>query len=176
MRISKMFQAAVFSVALMLGGKLGTAEAADHPATEVCSQITAADIANPSLADPGTTVAQDDLEASRTAAAAIKWFKSSNGSTAYQGYCERAVRLAWDRKTHHASAIDHWNSSDGKKHKTGTPPTGAFVFWNTSQYGHVGIADGNGGFWATSVNGAIGHAKSVHCFNHYLDWKSGSSN
>lgn len=176
MRISKMCQAAVLSAALMLGGTLGTAAAADQPAAEVHSQITAADIANPSLADPGTTVAQDDVEASRTAAAAIKWFKSRNGSTAYQGYCERAVRLAWDRKTHHASAIDHWNSSDGKKHKTGTPPKGAFVFWNISEYGHVGIADGNGGFWAASVNGAIGHAKSVHYFNDCLGWKPGNSN
>jgi hypothetical protein len=85
------------------------------------------------------------------------------------------VRLAWDRTTHHASAIEHWRSSDGARHTTGTPPRGAFVFWNISAYGHVGIADGTGGVWATSVNGAIGHARQSY-FGSYLGWKPGNSN
>ncbi len=132
-----------------------------------------------SPAAPGETAAAgeaDSVGVQQTAAGAIRWFSSRNGSTAYQGYCERAVRLAWARRTHHASAIAHWRSSDGARHTTGTPPAGAFVFWNISNYGHVGIADGHGGFWATSVNGRIGHANSLRYFSHYLGWKPGNSN
>ena len=116
------------------------------------------------------------IVAPNTAAQAIAWYSSRNGSTAYEGYCEKAARLSWNRVTHHASAIDHWNSSDGAKHTTGTPPKGAFVFWNISSFGHVGIADGNGGFWATSVNGKIGHQAHTSYFSHYLGWKPGNSN
>lgn len=163
-------QAAALSAALLFGGAT-VASAATAP-SEVYSEVTAADIA-----DPGAVLTDSaaDLVAARTANQAISWFSSRNGSTAYQGYCERAVRLAWNRTTHHASAIEHWRSSDGARHTTGTPPRGAFVFWNISAYGHVGIADGNGGVWATSVNGAIGHARQGY-FANYLGWKPGNSN
>ncbi|GLY76941.1 hypothetical protein Airi01_052080 [Actinoallomurus iriomotensis] len=116
------------------------------------------------------------MAAKRTAAQAIQWYSSRKGSTAYEGYCEKAARLSWARATHHPTAIDHWRSSDGARHTTGTPPKGAFVFWNISSAGHVGIADGTGGFWATSVKGKIGHATSVHYYSHYLGWKPGNSN
>ena len=163
-------QAAALSAALLFGGAT-VASAAAAP-EEVYSEVTAADIA-----DPGAVITDSaaDLAAARTADQAIAWFSSRNGSTAYQGYCEKAVRLAWDRVTHHASAIEHWRSSDGARHTTGTPPRGAFVFWNISAYGHVGIADGSGGVWATSVNGAIGHARQGY-FANYLGWKPGNSN
>lgn len=135
------------------------------------------EIAQPWLEDTATVSAVDgDISIQQTAAGAIKWMSDRRGSTAYEGYCERAVRLAWARRTHHASAIAHWRSSDGARHTTGTPPRGAFVFWNTSQYGHVGIADGNGGFWSTSVGGKIGHGSSVRYFRNYLGWKPGNSN
>ncbi|MQA08188.1 MAG: hypothetical protein GEU98_06465 [Pseudonocardiaceae bacterium] len=165
MRTKKFLRAITVAAALLIGGGLATAPATAAPAT-----------AAPAPAG-GTVVSQaPDVGIARTADGAIKWFKNRNGSTAYEGYCERAVRLAWDRDTRHASAIDHWNSSDGKKHTTGTPPKGAFVFWNISEYGHVGIADGNGGFWATNVNNKIGHAKSLKYFSNYLGWKKGNSN
>ncbi|MET9001048.1 hypothetical protein [Amycolatopsis sp. NPDC004169] len=162
-------QAAALSAALLFGG---ASVAAAETSSEVYAEVTAADIA-----DPGAVLTDSaaDLAAARTAGQAISWFSSRNGSTAYQGYCERAVRLAWDRTTHHASAIEHWRSSDGARHTTGTPPRGAFVFWNISAYGHVGIADGSGGVWATSVNGAIGHARQGY-FANYLGWKPGNSN
>ncbi|EOD64247.1 hypothetical protein [Amycolatopsis vancoresmycina] len=168
MRTRTICQAAALSAALLFGG----ASAATAAPAEVYSEVTAADIA-----DPGAVITDSaaDLAAARTASQAIAWFSSRNGSTAYQGYCEKAVRLAWDRATHHASAIDHWRSSDGVRHTTGTPPRGAFVFWNISAYGHVGIADGSGGVWATSVNGAIGHARQGY-FANYLGWKPGNSN
>jgi hypothetical protein len=112
----------------------------------------------------------------QTADGAVNWFANRQGSTAYEGYCEKAVRLAWNRVTHHPSAIEHWRSSDGARHTTGAAPRGAFVFWNISSYGHVGISDGNGGFWSTSVQGHIGHRDSIHYFSNYLGWKPGNSN
>jgi hypothetical protein len=133
-------------------------------------------VAAPASAAPTALPQSQSAVAARTAAQAIAWYSSRNGSTAYEGYCEKAARLSWARTTHHASAIDHWNSSDGARHTTGTPPKGAFVFWNISAYGHVGIADGSGGFWATSVSGKIGHKASTGYFSHYLGWKPGNSN
>lgn len=121
------------------------------------------------------TVTQQ-VAARRTAAQAVAWYRNRQGSTAYEHYCERAARLSWARRTHHSSAIAHWRSSDGARHYKGTPPKGAFVFWNISSYGHVGVADGRGGFWSTSIQGHIGHRASVHYFSHYLGWKYGNSN
>lgn len=164
------YLAAALSAALLFGGA-AVATAAPAPA-DVYAEVTAADIA-----DPGAVIVDSpaELAAARTASQAIAWYSSRNGSTAYQGYCEKAARLSWNRTTHHASAIEHWRSSDGARHTTGTPPRGAFVFWNISAYGHVGIADGSGGVWATSVNGAIGHARQSY-FGSYLGWKPGNSN
>jgi hypothetical protein len=168
MRTRTICQAAALTAALLFGGATVAAAAP----SDVYAEVTAADIA-----EPGAVITDSaaDLAAARTANQAIAWFSSRNGSTAYQGYCEKAVRLAWDRTTHHASAIEHWRSSDGARHTTGTPPRGAFVFWDISAYGHVGIADGTGGVWATSVNGAIGHARQSY-FGSYLGWKPGNSN
>ncbi|MBN6034878.1 hypothetical protein [Amycolatopsis sp. 195334CR] len=174
MQLTKLGRAVVVAAALVFAGSTTAVTASAEPApVDLYSEITAADIADPTaLLGPEEDTGFD---AAQTANGAINWFKARNGSTAYQGYCERAVRLAWNRKTHHASAIAHWRSSDGARHHTGTPPRGAFVFWNISQYGHVGLADGNGGVWATSVNGKIGHAKQ-HYFGNYLGWKRGNSN
>ncbi|AXB45481.1 hypothetical protein [Amycolatopsis albispora] len=174
MQLTKFGRAVVVAATLAFAGATtaatGTASAEPVPA-DLYSEITAADIA-----DPSAVLGPEDtgFEAAQTVNGAISWFRNRNGSTAYQGYCERAVRLAWNRRTHHASAIAHWRSSDGARHTRGTPPRGAFVFWNISQYGHVGLADGNGGVWATSVNGRIGHAKQSY-FANYLGWKYGNS-
>jgi len=172
---------AVGAAAAIAVSTVGTASAAPtqvHSAqvysAELYSQVTAADVADPSAVLPAGTDA--DFSALQTVEGAISWFRNREGSTEQDGYCERAVRLAWNRTTHHASAIAHWNSSDGARHTGGaTPPRGAFVFWNISQYGHVGLADGNGGVWATSVNGRIGHVRQGY-FANYLGWKPGNSN
>jgi len=139
---------------------------------EVYSQITSADIADPSAVLPAGS---DEFGTLQTVEGAIGWFRAREGSTEHDGYCERAVRLAWDRSTHHASAIAHWRSSDGARHTGTNPPRGAFVFWNISSFGHVGLSDGNGGVWATSVNGRIGHVSRGY-FANYLGWKPGNSN
>jgi len=175
MRFRKLGQSVasvVLAAVTAAGLGLGTATADEVP-DEVYSRITAADVADPTAVLPDE--ADSDISIAQTANGAVKWYKNRKGSTAHEGYCERAARLSWNRKTHHPSAIDHWRSSDGARHTTGTPPRGAFVFWNISSYGHVGIADGNGGVWATSVNGKIGHVKQGY-FKNYLGWKKGNSN
>lgn len=104
---------------------------------------------------------------------AIDWFAANAGATSHEGLCEMAVENAYGTTGVWPSAISHWNGAvaAGKAHTDGSlPPKGAFVYWNISQYGHVGIADGNGGFYSTSVGGAIGHASSVHHFANYLGW------
>ncbi|GGI75154.1 hypothetical protein GCM10011581_10230 [Saccharopolyspora subtropica] len=108
-----------------------------------------------------------------TAQGAIEWFQARIGDTSYQGLCEKAVENAWGTTGVWPSAIAHWKGAvrAGKAHTDGsTPPKGAFVYWDISRYGHVGIADGKGGFYATSVNGAIGHANSLSYFDNYLGW------
>ncbi|MBF6049179.1 hypothetical protein GO001_28960 [Streptomyces sp. NRRL B-1677] len=96
----------------------------------------------------------------------------------YEDLCERAIRLAWGRSTHYEDALHHWNSDDGEQHPGDThPPKGAFVFWKTTGgHGHVGLADGEGGYWSTNVHGSIGRFTSLSFFSHYLGWKSGNSN
>ena len=104
-----------------------------------------------------------------TPAGAIQWYRNHLGSTAYQGLCEKAAENAYGTTGVWASANAHWNGAS-PKHTTGTPPAGSFVYWNISAYGHVGIADGNGGFYASSVGGAIGHGSSVSYFSNYRGW------
>ena len=144
-------------------------------ALTVAALGTSLGMSAPAMAAPASTQSAQ-IVAPATAAGAVAWYSSRSGSTAYEGYCEKAARLSWARTTHHASAIEHWTSSDGARHTTGTPPKGAFVFWNISEFGHVGVADGNGGFWSTSISGHIGHATSVSHFSNYLGWKPGNSN
>lgn len=164
---------------------LGAAEEdAETPAPEVFleafSPIGEEDIANASLATApeaaATLPAQIRVVPLHAvpggAERAIAWYRARLGSTAYEGWCEKAARTAWGCAPKYPSAITHWKHS-GPKHTTGTPPKGAFVFWNISRFGHVGIADGRGGFYATGVNGRIGHASSVHYYRHYLGWIPG---
>lgn len=47
------------------------------------------------------------------------------------------------------------------------------MFWNISRFGHVGVADGKGGFYATGVQGRIGHASGVGYYHRYLGWIPG---
>lgn len=104
---------------------------------------------------------------------AIAWFSARNGSTAYQGYCEKAVENAYGRTGIYASAKANWNDAvrRGAAHRGDlNPPKGALVFWDIgAPYGHVGLAVGDGTFWATSVNGRIGKARLPY-FSNYLGW------
>jgi hypothetical protein len=127
--------------------------------------------AAPHTAAPHTAVPQAAAPLSAgdgTPAGAVTWMKNHVGSTGWEHYCEKAVENAYGTTGVWPSAIAHWN---GAPHHSGTkPPAGSFVYWNISSYGHVGIADGSGGFYSSSIGGKIGHASSVSYFSHYLGW------
>lgn len=109
-----------------------------------------------------------------TAKGAVAWYSKNNGKTGWEHYCEKAAENAYGTTGIYASAIKHWNSAGGKHKGDKNPPVGAFVYWKISEYGHVGISDGKGGFWATSVNGKIGHVTKdkggYGYFTNYLGW------
>lgn len=104
---------------------------------------------------------------------AIQWYQEREGSAEYEGYCQMAAENAYGTTGVWPSAIDHWYGAieAGEAHEGDrNPPLGAFVFWNTSQYGHVGVADGEGGYWATSVGGVIGYSNDLDYYVNYLGW------
>jgi hypothetical protein len=108
-----------------------------------------------------------------TALGAITWFRAHNGDTSYENACEKAVENAWGTTGVWPNASAHWEGAiaAGKAHvRDMAPPFGAFVYWRTSSEGHVGIADGQGGFYSTNVNGAIGHSSNLFYHANYLGW------
>ncbi|MCR6481799.1 CHAP domain-containing protein [Amycolatopsis sp. OK19-0408] len=156
---------------LAAAAALGTAALVAAPVAN--ADVTTADT-HPELAT-FTTAPAASIQAAGdgTPAGAVQWYKNHQGSTAYQGLCEKAAENAYGTTGVWASANAHWNGAS-PKHTTGTPPAGSFVYWNISAYGHVGIADGNGGFYASSVGGAIGHGSSVSYFTNYRGWTPGA--
>ena len=104
---------------------------------------------------------------------AVAWYAARNGSTAFQGYCEMAAENSYGKTAIWASAKADWNDAvaRGVAHRGDlNPPKGALVFWDlAAPYGHVGVAKGDGTFWATSVSGAIG-TRTLPYFNSYLGW------
>lgn len=134
--------------------------------------VDAVDIADPTAVIE--TESAPELEALVTTRGdrAIEWFKAHKGSTAYEEMCELAVELSFGTRGRYPSAIDNWNAQvHAHRAHPGdrTPPRGALVFWRTSVFGHVAVADGSGGEWSTSVNHRIGHA-SLSYFSNYLGW------
>lgn len=108
-----------------------------------------------------------------TIGGAIQWMQNHIGSTGWEGLCEKAVENAYGTTGVWPSAKAHWQGAinAGKAHPGNwNAPRGAFVYWNTSQFGHVGISDGNGGFYSSSVGGAIGHRANKNYFVNYLGW------
>ncbi|NIH85097.1 CHAP domain-containing protein [Amycolatopsis granulosa] len=110
-----------------------------------------------------------------TVSGAIEWFQNRNGSSAYEGMCEKAVENAYGTTGVWSSANAHWEGASPKHAGDHNPPRGAFVYWNIGGgYGHVGISDGAGGFWSTSVNNKIGHVTKAmggyDYFGKYRGW------
>ncbi|HWM00719.1 MAG TPA: CHAP domain-containing protein [Actinophytocola sp.] len=106
---------------------------------------------------------------------AIQWMQNHAGNSGWEGLCEKAVENAYGTTGVWPSAIAHWHGAinAGKAHPGNwDAPRGAFVYWNTSQFGHVGISDGNGGFYSSSVGGAIGHRANKNYFVNYLGWSN----
>nr|WP_228046336.1 CHAP domain-containing protein [Saccharopolyspora sp. HNM0983] len=125
------------------------------------------------LVGPASAAPSAAAPADGTPSGAIEWFQQQSGDTSYEGLCEMAVENAYGTTGVWPSARAHWEGarSAGKAHEGDTdPPEGAFVYWDTSENGHVGIADGSGGFYSSSVGGAIGHAESLSYFGGYLGW------
>lgn len=116
-----------------------------------------------------------DADAARYSAA--DWGKGGVGEWSYD--CVKFVDSAWFNATgrsadllRNGNAADIFNSynADGLV-KQGTPPAGAAVFWPdiAGGYGHIAIADGNGGVWTTTgqsdgAHGAVTHlnADQIH--------------
>jgi hypothetical protein len=143
--------AAVLAVAPLAGTASGSASTAAATATQA------------QLASPGDG----------TPEGAVQWMQAHQGDSSYEGWCELAVENAYGTSGQWPSAIDHWYGAvnAGKAHPGDyNPPPGAFVYWDTSQWGHVGIADGAGGFYSSSVGGAIGHSGNLNYFVNYLGW------
>jgi len=140
------------------------------------SEVTEADVLDASLddTDDHTAVTAEEADAASGADRAIAWYRARIGSRKFEGMCQKAARLSWGcpPNPNRGSAIEHWRKRN-PKHTSGIPPKGSYVFWNISKWGHVGIADGEGGFWATSVGGGIGHARNVHYYRNYLGWLAG---
>ncbi|MPZ80954.1 MAG: CHAP domain-containing protein [Actinophytocola sp.] len=142
--------------------------------------LAAVPFAASATAAPATTpasVAIEDITPASpgdgTIEGAIQWMEGHAGNSGWEGYCEMAVENAYGTTGVWASAIAHWQGAIqwGKAHPGDwNAPRGAFVYWNTSQWGHVGISDGNGGFYSSSVAGAIGHRTNKNYFVNYLGW------
>lgn len=128
--------------------------------------------AQASTATPSTVMAPMSA-GDGTPAGAVAWYRAHDGSTGWQSYCEKAAENAYGTTGVWASANQHWENAPQHPGNY-SPPLGAFVYWNISAYGHVGISDGAGGFWATSVHGAIGHVTKAdggyNYFNNYRGW------
>lgn len=133
---------------------------------------------DPEPVDSSEPPASDALEPAAAAAVtpeqkkAIQWMKNRLGSRAYEHYCEKAVENAYGTTGVWASAKQHWQNAT--VHRNRNAPAGAFVYWNISKWGHVGIADGNGGFYSTGVGGKIGHPGSLGYFSNYVGWSKGT--
>jgi hypothetical protein len=125
---------------------------------------------------PGLPQCAASPASSIAAGAAIAWYQSKAGSPDYEDYCELAAETAYGTSGRYPSAIADWQAAvaRGTAHPGDlNPPAGALVFWNIPgyPYGHVGVAVGDGTFWATSVNGAIGQARLPY-YPGYLGWAS----
>ena len=176
--MTKLIGTTMLTIALGAAGCALDVGSANEPADEVTQadlefyDQSPADIGDPQ-AIVTTDLSADAIAAIGTRGArAIQWFEAHRGSTAYEGLCELAVELSFGTRGRYPSAIDNWHAQvrAGRAHPGDrTPPGGAMVFWNTSSFGHVAVADGVGGEWSTSVNGRIGHARLSY-FNNYLGW------
>ena len=148
--------------------RLGRSVAVGVAALALVIPLASTANAAPAPTEVGTLAAGDG-----TISGAIQWMQNHAGNTGWEGLCEKAVENAYGTTGVWASAKAHWQGAinAGKAHPGNTnAPRGAFVYWNTSQFGHVGISDGNGGFYSSSINGHIGHASSKSYFVNYLGW------
>lgn len=89
-----------------------------------------------------------NIYAYRSVEEAISWAYSKDGSQYWNWKCFAFVREAYDEAPSYESAIDAWNSTVGilGPQEFGPAPRGALVFYDSTIWGHVGIALGDGKF------------------------------
>jgi len=174
---------ASLSVALTVAGCSGAtpedqASSEDDALTQelssaVRSPVSPDDVLPDAEVLPDEVPAGIQLSAGTSADAAIAWYANAAKKTPYkyEGLCETAAEVSYGRKFgRYMTATADYNGHRSKIHTDLHPPKGALVFWHTSANGHVGVADGQGGFWASSVGGKIGHAKLPYYSKPYLGW------
>lgn len=90
--------------------------------------------------------------AARTAAQAIAYAKQQQQTGADQWFqwCLKFVRTATGIPAVHNDAGTAWLHAR-KRHKTGTPPRGAAVFWDIGQWDHVALSDGGGYVYSNDI-------------------------
>jgi hypothetical protein len=101
--------------------------------------------------------------------AAINWFQSRIGSSAFEERCETAVETAYGTISRYASARSDWLAQPDKHLDWWNAPRGALVFYDTSADGHVAISLGDGNVVSTSVNHRIAIAP-IGFFQNPLGW------
>lgn len=64
----------------------------------------------------------------------------------WSGWCELFAEVAYGTRGRYPSARDNYKAqrAAGRIRTTGTPPVGALVFYDLTEYGHVGISLGDG--------------------------------
>jgi NlpC/P60 family protein len=98
--------------------------------------------------------------------------KTSSGAW-WAWKCETFVENAYGTSGRYATALAHYRAVKANIHTSGTPPPGAMVFYNLTQWGHVGISVGGGYVISTQTpNGAAVKKHTVGYFSNYLGWAS----
>jgi hypothetical protein len=103
--------------------------------------------------------------------AAIAWYLSRMGSSAWEGRCELTAELAYGTSGRYPTARANWMSGATAQHPgVEGAPRGALVFWSTSAAGHVALSLGDGTVLSSSAGGHIGRVPVTY-FQNPLGWK-----
>lgn len=90
--------------------------------------------------------------AARSATQAIAYAKQQqkSGAAVWYQLCLKFTRIAAGIPAVHDSAATAWRNAR-KRHRTGTPPRGAAVFWDIGKWDHVALSDGNGFVYSNDI-------------------------
>lgn len=156
----------------------GSAVAGNWGSTDLWDQIPGGYVSDGFVYTGSDGMVTPPCGATSRADQAINWFQARFGDTSYHMQCEKAVENAYGTGGHYGSALANWNTavSQGRAHPGNLhPPRGALVFWNMTEWGHVGISRGDGTFVATDVTNnytAIGanSLPNYPGYRNYLGW------
>lgn len=82
----------------------------------------------------------------------VRWAReqASRRTRGWRGYCLKFSRMAAGAPGLGGSAMDAWRRAK-RRHTTGTPPRGTFVFWSGGKHGHVVVSSGDGDCYGTDL-------------------------